>query len=525
MQKICLYIGIVAAVLLTSCTKKFDEINTDPTQGTEENFDPNSLLSFAQYNFASPGYSQLLYPSTSIQILASTFNYYGNGDKYINTGGSTDYQGRIFSECYSNSSRIYEMMRLTKDKDVNLYNIGRIMYVLILQRCTDAYGDVPYTEANRAKEGITKPKYDRQQDIYNLMLKQLDTAITALDASQPAPLNDLFYKGDIAKWKRFGYSLMLRVAMRLTKADPATAQQWAEKAAAGGTLSSVNDNAYVICDAAKAQDNTSNALLTGDDFREVRWSKTFIDFLRAAKDPRLGVIGEVPPAGLANNSNESLTGNTDSSVQIGLPNGYDLLGGATDIRKRADYPGGTGTGADIAPLGKYSRPRVNVFMKRNGSDFVLTYAESELLLAEAKIRNWNVPGTAAQHYANGVSGAMQQMAQFDAAAAIAAGDIQNYVAAHPLDESSVETALEKINTQYWAATIFNFTETWSNWRRSGYPKLTPVVYPGNVTGGTIPRRMIYLSTEQLSNADNYRAGVSHLTPATDLLTSRVWWDK
>jgi hypothetical protein len=80
------------------------------------------------------------------------------------------------------------MMRLTKDKDVNLYNIGKIMYVLILQRCTDAYGDVPYTEANRAKEGITKPKYDRQQDIYNLMLKQLDTAITALDASQPAPI-------------------------------------------------------------------------------------------------------------------------------------------------------------------------------------------------------------------------------------------------------------------------------------------------------------------------------------------------
>jgi major membrane immunogen (membrane-anchored lipoprotein) len=69
MQKICLYIGIVAVVLLTACTKKFDEINTDPTQGTEENFDPNSLLSFAQYNFASPGYSQLLYPSTSIQLL------------------------------------------------------------------------------------------------------------------------------------------------------------------------------------------------------------------------------------------------------------------------------------------------------------------------------------------------------------------------------------------------------------------------------------------------------------------------
>lgn len=212
-------------------------------------------------------------------------------------------------------------------------------------------------------------------------------------------------------------------------------------------------------------------------------------------------------------------------MQIGLPNGYDLLGGAKDIRKYAGYPGATGTGADVATLGKYSRPRVNVFMKLDGPDFVLTYAESELLLAEAKVRGWNVPGTAAGHYANGVTGAMQTLAQFDAAASINTSTIQSYVSAHPLDVSSTEKALEMINTQYWAATIFNFIETWSNWRRSGYPKLTPVNYPGNVTGATIPRRMIYLSTEQLSNPDNYRAGVGTLTPARDLLTARVWWDK
>ncbi|KAA2241842.1 SusD/RagB family nutrient-binding outer membrane lipoprotein [Chitinophaga agrisoli] len=525
MKQLLLYTGLLLLMLQTACTKKFDEINTDPTQGTEENFDPNSLLSFAQYSFASPGYSQLLYPSTSMQVLASTFNYYGNGDKYVNTGGTIGYQGLIFTECYANSSRIYEMMRLTKDKNINLYNIGKIMYVLILQRCTDAYGDVPYTEANRAKEGITKPKYDRQEDIYHLMLQQLDTAIQALDPAQPRPTNDLFYKGDLTKWKRFGYSLMLRIAMRLTKIDAVTARTWAEKAAAGGTLSGVGDNAFVICDVSKAQDNTSNAMLTGNDFRELRWSKTFIDFLRSTNDPRLGVVGEVSLPGLANNGNQGLTGDTSAAAQLGLPNGYDLLGGDTDIRDRADYPGGTGTGTDVAPLGKYSRPRVNVFMKRNGTDFVLTYAESELLLAEAKARNWDVPGAAAQHYANGVGGAMQQMAQFDAAAAISADAIQRYVGTHTLDMSSLEASLEMINTQYWAATIFNFVETWSNWRRSGYPRLTPVNYPGNITGGVIPRRMIYLASEQLNNGDHYRAGVSTLTPAADLLTSRVWWDK
>jgi hypothetical protein len=83
-----------------------------------------------------------------------------------------------------------------------------------------------------------------------------------------------------------------------------------------------------------------------------------------------------------------------------------------------------------------------------------------------------------------------------------------------------------INNQYWAATGtgFNFIEAWFNWKRSGYPKLVPVNYPGNVTNGTIPRRMIYLSTEILNNPVNYKAAVARL-PGGDALTGRVWWDK
>ena len=110
----------------------------------------------------------------------------------------------------------------------------------------------------------------KQQDIYTAMLNDLDVATAGLDASKDKPSSDLFYTGDITKWKKLGYSLMVRVAMRLTKADAATAQKYVEKAYAGGTMASVDDNAKVKTDNANGNANsTINALTVPDDFREV----------------------------------------------------------------------------------------------------------------------------------------------------------------------------------------------------------------------------------------------------------------
>ncbi|RZK60837.1 MAG: SusD/RagB family nutrient-binding outer membrane lipoprotein, partial [Pedobacter sp.] len=195
------------------------------------------------------GYYQLLYQSTMTQLLASTYGYYNNGDKYINVGSFTDYQGRIFSEGYMDASYIREMQRLATLKDPNanqnLIAIGDIMFVLILQRITDTYGDVPYSQAAKAMQGIKYPVYDSQQEIYNYMLRDLESAIGRLDTSKPLPTADLFYKGDINKWKKFGYSLMLKVAMRMTKVDLNKARIWAEKASAN-TFGSIDDNAIVV---------------------------------------------------------------------------------------------------------------------------------------------------------------------------------------------------------------------------------------------------------------------------------------
>lgn len=532
MSKIYLLLT-AGCLLITGCSKmQLDKINTDPTKSTSENYDPNYLLSTTEFNYSNIGYYQLIYESTMMQVLASTYNYYNNGDKYINAANFTDYQGRIFDLGYALASTVRQMQRLAIEKDPagysNLIAIGDILFVMNLQRITDMYGDVPYSQAAQAQQGIKYPVYDAQQDIYNSMLSDLDKAINKLDPAKAKPTADLIYGGDIVKWKKFGYSLMLRLAMRLTKADLATAQKWAEKASAGGTFADVTDNALVLTDASNynSQNGTSIALRTLSDYREVRWSQTLIDKLKSTGDPRLNVIGEVPKDGLANNINETLAGNRDPAVQMGLPNGFDLLGGATDIRKFAGYPGSTGSGSDIAPLGKYSRPVTSIYLKLGGPNFIMTYAETELLSSEAKLRGWNISGTAASHFANGVTAALQSLSQLDVQATIETPKIETYVNANPLPVNDREKALEMINTQYWLATgtTFNFIETWYNWKRSGYPVLKAVNYPGNVTGGTIPRRMIYLSTEILNNTDNYKAAVARL-PGGDELTGRVWWDK
>ncbi|GLU51841.1 hypothetical protein Dfri01_13020 [Dyadobacter frigoris] len=528
MKRFSIYSVFLVLFVMAGCTDKFDEINTDPTQSSESTWDPNFFLPNAQISYINLGYGNIIYQSLFMQVLASTFSYYGNGDKYVNTQNSTSYQGSIFNTTYNVGRLLAEMMRLSKGKDQysNLYNVGRILQVMNFQQGTDTYGDIPYSEAFKVKDGVATPKYDTQQSIYAAMLPELESAINALDATKLKPTGDLFYAGDIAKWKKFGYSLMLRVAMRLTKIDPATAKTWAEKAAAGGTFASIDDNAKIIADASNANSAIYNVYQVTDDFRELRFSKTLIDNLKSAGDPRLSAVAEVPAAGAAANANQTLVGDNSAAVQLGLPNGFDLIGGATDITKSAGYPGATGTGNDVAPLGKYSRPRISVYLKRGGTLEVLTYPGTELLLAEAKARGWNIPGTAADHYKNGVVGGMTTLTQLDASAAISAATATAFADAHPLDVSSLDASLKMINTQYWivTGTTFDFMENWSNWRRSGYPVLTPVNYPSNVTNATIPRRMIYLSTEIITNGTSYTDAVGRLSGG-DKLTGKVWWDK
>lgn len=536
MKKILIYAGLVIGVIFTGCTKDFDGINTDPTQATADQFNPQLLLPSAEQNLVSAlaGYTgPILFQSMWVQIFASTSTgaavYYNNADKYVQTSGTFGYTSSTWNTSYLGASYAQRAIDLSQDNPdlINLKAAATIIKVLCVQNITDTYGDCPYTQAFQAVSTVFAPAYDKQQDIYTLLLSQLDSAVHEFDASKAPISNDLLpYKGNIDQWKKLGYSAMLKMAMRLTKVDVVTAQKYAEEAAAGGTFASNADDAYIVTDNAHGFGNgNAGPLRTPGDIYEVRWSQTFINLLKANDDPRLGVIAEVPQAGLEENFTLD-AGNTDPSVQIGLPNGYDIKGGATDISNSPGYPGGNGTGVDFAPIGKYSRPRASIYTNQNAPLFILTYGETQLLLAEAKVRGWNVgSSTAAQFFSNGVSGGIKSLAALGADATISASTADAYAASLRLDVSSTDASLQQINEQYWLinGSFLNFSEAWSNWRRSGYPVLTPVNYTGNFSKGTIPRRQIYPPSESTLNPEAYQAAVSAL--GGDTWTARVWWDK
>jgi len=510
------------------------ELNVDPTRSSPENFDSNFFLPSSQWNYldATTGYSgPILFQSGWVQILASTStlgaNYYSNMDKYVPSTNTANYQQGGWNSSYRSATLANQILIDTEGKTgfENLRAVAKIMIILNMQHLTDVYGDIPYSEALQAASGLTQPVYDSQDALYQVLLNDLDAAVSSLDASKPGPTSDLMYNGDVAKWKKFGYSLMLRMAMRLTNVNAAAAKSFAEKAAAGGTFASAADDAYIKPDNANGYANrNASALNTASDFYEVRWSKTIIDFLKGKNDPRLSVIAEVPQDGFAANNNFALSGNNTPANQAGLPNGFDIAGGATDITNSVGYPGGTGVGSDASKIGKYSRPTA-IYRNLSGPVFIATYAQTELLLAEAAVRGFNISGSAATHYDNALRGALLGLEPLGASAVIDGATVSAFVAANPLDVSSSTNSLKMINEQYWATTgvLFNFVEAWNNWKRTNYPVLTPINFSGNFSRGTIPRRQPYPTGEAGQNGDAYTKAVSGLADG-DQWTSRIWWD-
>lgn len=536
MKKNTLFITYLLAILCCGCVK--EKINIDPTRPTEENFDPSYLLTSAQLAYGNMSERQINDIAPMVQVLSSTLEQFSGGDKYSES--LVTQSSPFFNEGQVAAAKLLEARLLAEKKDpdtyTNLIQVCRIMWVMTMQRMTDLYGDIPYSEAGRAKYGILYPKYDQQKSIYRSMLTELDDAVNTLNTAKPAPGGDLFYKGNISKWQRFGYSLMLRVAMRLTKVDPETAKLYAEKTA-GKTFADINDNAVLLLDGGTnpaTQSKASKMILAS--LPQLRWSGTFINYLKNNNDPRLYVLTEKADTGLLNNNNVEKAGWGYSNSQVlqpghlnetpvGMPNGYDLTG-AHSITNLSTYPGFTGSGSNKSFLGNYARPKKSVFASRkNLPCFIITYAQTELLLAEARVRGWNVSSeNASAHFEKGVVAAFRSLQQMDNALALSQYEISQYVATHPLDKASLSKSLKMINEQYWVTSIFDFPETWANYRRSGYPELVPVNYPGNISNGTIPRRFAYPSSEAADNTANYNTALERLG-GKDLVTIPVWWDK
>ncbi len=511
---------LAAALVLTvsACESGFDDMNVNPTQADQ--IQPQFVLPTLQLTATGFGYDAWRGHS----ILSSAFiqhysNTYYSGDHYTlpsDDWGTATWRALYNGDGDARMAFIKNAKHLIADNQddpraVNYVAATRVLKVFAFQRLTDMFGDVPYFEGGVGfLEDIIAPKYDPQSEIYADFLKELEEAAAQFDGAMP--LNgDLMFGGDVEKWRRWANSMMLRVAMRLVKVDPGTAQTWVQKAIAGGVMQSSGDNAFVPqADGPSIGPNGLNSNgTTGYLFSQDSplLTEFLVEWMQSTGDPRLGKIGAM----YAGNAHQGAAiVSTDPTTFVGWPVGNT---GST-IQSHPAYQGTVG--ASFAQPGPFMR-------QNNDPTPMQLYAEVEFMLAEAAVRGWH-SGSAATHYENGVRAAMQWLANYDSEGRteIDEAEIDAYLAANPFDASR---GLEQINTQYWAATFLNGYEAWFNYRRSGFPLLTEPDFPGNITGGKIPRRVPYPALERVLNKANHDEAVQRqgVQGEQDMMT-RMWWD-
>lgn len=489
--KIACFFVTIAAISMASCSDDLVELNKNPNAIADL---PIGLqLTQVQLNAAGQQYEMrrtaLGWGAASIQQIAD-INIATNllpGDKYIDF---IDYSYAMFDQYYVNEAKdlIDYVTRTVEDPEaINYHAIGRIMKVISFHKVTDYYGDAPYSEAGLGYlSNNWFPTYDRQQDIYADMLKELEAAATQLNASAENPGNqDVIYQGNLARWKKLSYSMMLRLGLRMSKVDPAASESWVKKAIAGGVMTELNDLAKIEHEQGVVESPIGYSFELD---KNIRLSHTFVSWMQSRNDPRLDILSWVESGG----------------PHKGLPNGLDPT-------SFADLGPGENKLIDYSQISKD-------LIHRNSPSMLITYAEVEFMLAEAAIRGWYT-GDAQEHYNKGVRAAMANWSFFDVTAPSTA-QVDAYLLANPFVAAN---GMEMIGEQYWAATFLNPWEGYSNWRRVEFPVLVPINFSGNATGGTIARRMKYPVVEFTVNKANIDKAIENQGPNT--YTTRVWWDK
>lgn len=507
----------ISLMCMTSCndfTDSLSDLNKNPNAYEEvipEFLFTNSMLEGVSFNFTNGADGQHFIFAQAMQHFATHSEVRGTGDKYFNESAARNHWP-VYNTALADNERVINAVK-DDPNSINLLSAARIWKVYMFHLVTDLHGDVPYFEALKSAEGLLQPKYDTQEVIYEDMLEELEQAAAAFNPSLPTfGPSDLFYGGDIDKWKKFANSLMLRLSMRLTEVRPNLAETWAKKAIAGGVIMEDDEIAMVtyLDGQIEHSRNPKAANLLVQDYQNPqagvsntqggKFAETFIEHLKATGDPRLNVMSVV---WIDNPDGEGYVYDTATSIQRGMKNGA-LFGEPDDFHT-------------------YSEPHPNTVLSYASPVLTMTNAETNLLLAEAGIRGWYT-GSVKGAYEDAVRAGMRHWALFGEEGVISSEKIEDYIARNPfMEEGSFEEKLEQISTQKWVSLFLDNYEIFSNWRRTGYPELIPTNYPGNITGGTIPRRLIIPDSELNLNEDNFmeaynRQGVGNL------LTSTVWWD-
>jgi hypothetical protein len=470
--------SFLSCLLVFSCTQDFEEINTNP----------NGPITVP---------AVLLIPSLAegtMDILYSTFNGGDMGSCWAQHWAKVQYNDEerykpratqfdaIWNGLYAGTIQDANIMYTlaVSESNENLQGVALVMKAYAFSVLTDIFGDIPYSQALKAQEGINLPAYDTQEEVYTALLAMLDDAndLFSADGGTIDATSDIVYGGDHTKWQKFANALKFRLLMRMSnRADFSLEADLQEIVDDRAIFSSNDDEAKLVYLAAAPNNNPVNASIVGGNRAEYKVNKVLVDLLISTGDPRLEVYAQP---------------NTDDEYR-GKPSGI------------IDVPSDEWSYDNISPIGE-------PYIAAEAPAYFVSYAEQELLIAEAAKRGLITGGDAVAeiHYDNGVLASMD-------ANGIDAATAASYLTGNGYSAVNGETLIQM---EKWVALYGQGIEAWTEWRRTQIPALTPAL-EGAIA--EIPSRYQYPPTEQALNGTNYDAAVA--VQGADLLTTKVWWMK
>jgi hypothetical protein len=503
------FLLLILVISFTGCSKKFDEINTDPTRLTS--LDPNDvkgLFSNAEYAGLYGGWnyqtSQGLFADQYCQYFAGTQTAFASHRYVIVQKWVKD---QFVSTYVSTMPSLFAIIKNTNATSTPTLNaIARIWKAFVLHRTTDYYGPIPYSQIG---SDSTVVAYDNQKDIYNDFFKELTEASTLLKnnlSKESYGDKDKIYNGDNAKWLKFCNSLRLRLALRISNVDPVKAKAEAEAAVAAGVLTDAADDANY-----KVTPDNFNPFGVQSGWNEFRMSATMESVLKGYSDPRLSIYFQ--PA-VASGQYHGVRNGLVPAEQNIVQNDYDH-------------------NSNVAPF-------LTPDDKGQTNFLVMHAAESYFLRAEGALNGWNMGGGTAQSlYEKGIEVSMNSWGITNTAAInnyingvgtpIALNDYFSTPALTdiPVKWTSVtEKQREQIQTQKWLALFPDGHEAWAEMRRSKYPKFYPLIHSDNadVPSNTMIRRITFLDYDRDRNKAAVDAAVGQLG-GPDKASTKLWWDK
>ena len=417
---------------------------------------------------------------------------------------------QIIPVLYSNLNQV-QIVSQNTDNPVP-YAIAMIIKVAAMSRVTDTYGPIPYTQIG--VDGRVTVPYDSQETVYNAFFDELDEAIATLSensSSALVPTADYVYSGNVQQWIKFANSLKLRLAMRISYANPAKAQEMAESAVNQefGVIESNEDNA-----AWHYFGSITNPLFTAINYNgdESRPSAEIVCYMNGYNDNRRASYFV----------NED--GAFDSDVYVGLRRSIDRTDEA-----RAYFP-------------SYSAINISA----NDAIQWMNAAEVAFLRAEGvAVFGFNLGGTAKDFYEQGIRLSFAQwgasgeddyieddrsvpQTYTDPAGLNSYASTISDITIKWDESASTEEKQERIITQKWIANWMLGSEAWADYRRTGYPRLIPAPAAGNKSGGVVDsnrgaRRMPYPSEENANNYENVQYARDHYLNGPDNMATDVWW--